>query len=74
MSKLSDSVLDALDIETFLICENETEGKDMVYNFFEELGFKDVDIVFIQHEGPGVRVRARGYIYRPGDKYNWLDK
>ncbi|MGQ9674613.1 MAG: hypothetical protein ACUVX1_02990 [Chloroflexota bacterium] len=37
-----------------------------------ELGFKDVDIVFAEHTGPGIRVRARAYIHRPGDHYRWL--
>ena len=68
-----DHVLDALDIETFLVCTSEAEGKQLTLAMMTDLGFKDVDVVFIRFQGSGVRVRARAYINRPGDKYPWLD-
>ncbi|WP_227767151.1 hypothetical protein [Zhaonella formicivorans] len=71
-SKTLDRVMDALDLETFLVCSNAEEGKNLILSLMQELGFQDVDVVFIQHEGPGVRVRARAYVHRSGDKYGWL--
>lgn len=64
-------VMDAVDIETFLICGNEEQGKQISIKLMEELGFKNPSIVFIQHQGPGARVRLRGYVYKPGDRYGW---
>lgn len=66
-------VLDALDIETLLVCTSEEEGKRIALELAKKLGFKDVDIVFIRFQGSGVRVRIRAYINRPGDQYAWLD-
>jgi alkyl hydroperoxide reductase subunit AhpF len=73
ISKVYDRVLDALDIETFLICQNEAEGKRLALQLLADMGLKDIDIVFIEHNGPGARVRARGYIFKPGDHYGWLN-
>lgn len=71
-SRVLDKVMDALDLETFLVCKDEEEGRNLTLTLMHELGFQDVDIVFLQHEGPGVRVRARAYVHRSGDKYRWL--
>lgn len=72
MSRILDRIMDGLDIETFLVCASEDEGRRLIIQFMKEIGFSDVDIVFIQFQGPGVRVRARAYIHRPGDTYGWL--
>lgn len=72
MSQALAHVMDALDIETFLSCESEEEGKALSLALMKDLGFQDADIVFIQFAGPGVRVRVRAYINRPGDAYPWL--
>ena len=66
-------VLDALDVETFLVCMSEAEGKHLALTLMKNLGFQDVDVVFIRFQGSGVRVRVRAYINRPGDNYPWLD-
>lgn len=71
-SRVLDRVMDALDLETFLVCKDEEEGRNLTLGLMQELGFQDVDIVFLEHEGPGVRVRARAYVHRSGDKYRWL--
>ncbi|KAB2952412.1 hypothetical protein F9B85_09320 [Heliorestis acidaminivorans] len=65
-------VMDALDVETFLVCSSENEGKDRAIGLMRSLGFQDVDIVYIHYAGPGARVRVRAYIYRPGDNYAWV--
>ncbi|WP_422443805.1 hypothetical protein [Thermoanaerobacterium sp. DL9XJH110] len=72
MSKVLERVMDAVDLETFLVCRDEEEAKKLSMELMSELGFKDVSIVFLQHQGPGARVRIRGYIYKPGDRYGWL--
>ena len=73
MSDALAHVLDALDIETFLVCTSEAEGKHLALTMVKDLGFQDVDVVFIKFQGSGVRVRVRAYINRPGDKYPWLN-
>lgn len=65
-------VMDALDIETFFVCENEDEGKNLALGLMKDLGFQDVDIVFSEFRGVGMRVRTRAYVHRAGDKYGWL--
>ncbi len=74
MLKPLEQVMDALDIETFFVCDNEDQGRSLMLSLLKEWGVMDVDIVFAQHEGPGVRVRGRAYIHRPADKYQWLHK
>lgn len=66
-------IVDSLDIETFLICQSEEEGRRIGLALMEQLGFKDTDIVFIEFVGSGARVRIRTNIYKPGDPYGWLD-
>ena len=73
MSKVFAHVLDAMDIETFLVCKSEEEGKYLALQMVKDMGFEDVDVVFVKFQGMGVRVRIRASINRPGDKYPWLD-
>lgn len=61
-----DLLLDGLDIETFFMCRDEAEGRSLMLALLTQLGFSDVDIVFIEHRGPGARVRGRAYLHRPG--------
>jgi len=72
MHRALEQVMDALDVETFFVCPTEEEGRRLMLGLLKEMGFKDVDIVFIEYEGPGVRVRGRAYVYRPADRYRWL--
>ena len=66
-------VMDAVDIETFFVCKDEEEGRELALKLLETFGLKDTDIVFIEHSGAGARVRALGYLYRAGDQYAWLE-
>ncbi len=66
-----DRILDACDLETFLVCDNLEEGKKLSRQLMGELGFSDIDIVSCELGGPGVRVRLRAYINRPGAAYSW---
>lgn len=67
-----DRIVDALDIETFIVCRDEEEGMEIMRRIMGDMGLKDIDIVYCQHLGPGARLRARGYIFRAGDRYGWL--
>lgn len=67
-------IVDAVDVETFILCKNEAEGKRLVKALMEEMGLKEGKIIFLKKRGPGVRVRVRAYIHEPGDDYGWLKK
>ena len=66
-------IVDSLDIETFIVCKSEEEGKRLGLAIMEKIGFKDTDIVFIEFLGSGARIRMRANIYKPGDSYGWLN-
>lgn len=70
---LRTNVIDAMDIETFLACSSEEEAREMSVQLFKQLGFSDVDLVYVRFAGPGARVRVRAYLYRPGSSYAWLE-
>ncbi len=72
MPNLLDRIMDALDIETFVVCRSDDEGRKLVLHMLKEWGLGDVDIVFSQFQGPGSRIRARAYVHRSGDRYGWL--
>jgi hypothetical protein len=72
MANPLEQIMDALDVETFFVCATEEEGRKLLLALLKSWGFTDVDVVFAQYEGPGVRVRGRAYVYRPADKYRWL--
>ena len=72
MVKPVERVMDALDVETFFVCDSEEEGRGLMLSLLKSWGFTDVDVVFVLHEGPGVRIRGRAYVYRPADRYRWL--
>lgn len=64
-------VLDACDIETFLLCASADEGRKLGLELMAQLGFRDADVVFCEMAGPGARVRMRGYLNRPASAYTW---
>ncbi|MDD3657142.1 MAG: hypothetical protein PHI72_10360 [Atribacterota bacterium] len=72
-SETLNRIVDSLDIETFIACQSEEEGKRIGLAIMEKLGFRDKDIVFIEFLGSGVRIRIRANIYKPGDAYGWLN-
>ena len=74
MAKAIDKIVDALDIETFFLCNNEDEAKELAGMLIRELNLPSGDIVFLEHKGLGARVRIRSYIHHPGDHYRWLEK
>lgn len=72
MTKAMDQVMDAIDIETFLISKNEEEARRLAETLMAEMNLGHSDIVFLEHKGLGARVRLRHYVHRPGDHYRWL--
>lgn len=72
MAGVLDRIMDALDIETFIVCGSEEEGRKLLIQLLRDWKLNDVDIVFSQFQGPGSRIRARAYIHRSGDIYGWL--
>jgi len=67
-----DNVMDAIDIETYLVCKNAHEGKALALRLGQEMNLGEVDIMFEEFDGYGVRVRLRKYVYRPSNQYQWL--
>ncbi|HEY8540956.1 MAG TPA: hypothetical protein VIL29_01125, partial [Pseudothermotoga sp.] len=66
-------IIDAVDVETTLLAESEQKARDLGIQMMKSFGFKDVDVVFIEHNGFAARIRLRAYVYRPGDRYGWAD-
>lgn len=60
-------VMDAVDLETFFICRSENEAKSLMLSLLSQMGFSRGDVVFVQHEGPGARVRGRAYVHPAGE-------
>lgn len=65
-------IIDGLDIETYLSCQNEEEGKYFARKLGQELNLGEIDVMYSEFDGFGVRVRLRKYIVKPGDKYEWI--
>ncbi|UUZ79910.1 hypothetical protein LJK88_33510 [Paenibacillus sp. P26] len=65
-------VMDAVDLETFFICQNESEAKSLMLSLFAQMGLSGGDVVFVQHEGPGARVRGRAYVHPAGEMPPYL--
>lgn len=72
MKTALEHVLDALDIETYIVCKDENEGKKLALMLGKELNLGEVDIMYQEFDGYGMRVRLRKYVYRPGNIYNYL--
>lgn len=69
---VKNKILDAIDIETFFICEDEKEAKELASQLIKELGFSKGEIVSLEHNGIGAQVRIRTYVNLPGSSYSWL--
>ena len=65
-------VLDAVDVETYLVCSSAQEGRDMARLLGRELNLGDVDVMFEEFDGYGVRVRLRAMVHKPAARYSWL--
>ena len=72
MSALN-KVIDAVDVETYLMCSDAHQGHFLALQLGKEMNLGDVDVMFEEFDGYGVRVRIRKYIHRPAQKYHWLE-
>lgn len=73
MTTALERVMDALDIETYLVCKDVNEGKQLALQLGREMNLGDIDIMYEEYDGYGMRVRLRKYVYRPSNHYNWLE-
>ncbi len=64
-------VVDAIDLETVVLCTSEAEAKGIGLELLKALGFQDGDIVSVAFTGMSARIRLRGNVFKPGDKYHW---
>ena len=71
---VKDRILDGCDLEPFIVCNDLEEGKSLGLRLMAELGFEDADVVACEMGGPGVRIRLRGYVYRPSADYRWYSQ
>jgi len=69
--KIFNRVIDAVDLETVVLCNSEAEAKGIGLELLKALGLKDGDIVSVDFTGMSARLRLRGNVFKPGDKYNW---
>jgi hypothetical protein len=74
MTTARDTIVDALDIESFILCESEKEAKELIAELMKSLGLPKFVIVSLDFNGPGAHFRARCYTNKPGDSYSWLQK
>jgi len=65
-------IMDAIDIETYIICKDENEGKKLALQLGQEMNLGEVDIMYQEFDGYGMRVRLRKYVYKPGNVYKYL--
>ena len=69
--RIFNKVVDAVDLETVVLCSNEAEAKGIGLELLKALGFKDGDIVSVEFTGMSARLRLRGNVFKPGDEYHW---
>jgi hypothetical protein len=72
MSALN-KVIDAIDVETYLMCRDAHNGHFLALQLGREMNLGEVDIMFEEFDGYGIRVRIRKYVHRPAQKYHWLE-
>lgn len=65
--------MDAIDIETYIVCGDENEGKKIALQLGQEMNLGEIDIMYLEFDGYGARVRLRKYVYKPGDVYGYLE-
>ena len=68
-----DLIADAVDIESFILCENEKQAKELIGQLMQSFGLQRHVIVSLDFNGPGAHFRARAYVNKPGDHYTWLN-
>lgn len=72
MNSALERVMDAIDIETYIVCKDENEGKKFALQLGQEMNLGEIDIMYQEFDGYGVRLRLRKYVYKPGNMYKYL--
>lgn len=72
LSNARDHIVDAMDIESFVLCESEKEAKELIAQLMQSMGVARHVIVSLDFNGPGAHFRVRAYMNKPGDNYTWL--
>jgi hypothetical protein len=72
MLNAKDKIVDAIDIESFILCQDEKEAKELIAELMQDFGISRFVIVSLEINGPGAHFRARAYLNKPGDSYTWL--
>lgn len=72
MNSALERVMDAIDIETYIVCNDENEGKKLALQLGQEMNLGEIDIMYQEFDGYGMRLRLRKYIYKPGSMYKYL--
>lgn len=67
------AVIDAVDIETYLVCSTAQQGHALALQLGREMNLGEIDVMFEEFDGYGVRLRLRKYIHRPAQQYSWLE-
>jgi hypothetical protein len=73
MTTALERVMDAIDIETYIVCKDENEGKKIALQLGHEMNLGDIDIIYQEYDGYGMRLRLRKYVYKPGNIYKYLN-
>jgi len=74
MTAAREQIVDAMDIESFVLCESEKEAKELIAQLMHSMGLARHVIVSLDFNGPGAHFRVRAYMNKPGDHYTWLRK
>jgi len=69
--KIFSRVVDAVDMETCVLCSSEAEAKGIGFELIKAMGFTDGDVVSVDFTGMSARLRLRGNVFKPGDEYRW---
>jgi hypothetical protein len=72
MLNAKDKIVDSIDIESFILCQDEKEAKELITELMQDFGISRFVIVSLEFNGPGAHFRARAYLNKPGDSYTWL--
>jgi hypothetical protein len=67
-----DLIADALDIESFILCESEKHAATLIGQLMQSFGISRYVIVSLDFNGPGAHFRVRASINKPGERYTWL--
>lgn len=72
MRNARELLVDALDIESFVLCKSEKEARELIGELMRSFDITRYVVVSLDFNGPGAHFRVRAYINKPGESYTWL--